>query len=116
MGFLAEEGLSPSGPGFAIYLDVQDNEAWKIRMGFPVIGPFQGRGDVFAAELPGGKVAGTTHVGPYHSLHETWSAFETHLQENDLKGAGVAWENYLIEDSTEPDPAKWVTELVWPIE
>jgi DNA gyrase inhibitor GyrI len=65
--------------------------------------------------LPGGRVASTWHVGSYHELPRTYARLEAWIDEQGYTRRGAAWEIYWTDPGIEPDPAKWRTQVLWPI-
>jgi AraC family transcriptional regulator len=45
-----------------------------------------------------------------------WNEFQQTMKAQGLKGTGDPWEVYVTDPGDEPDPSKWQTELVYPIE
>ncbi len=115
VAYMKRHGIEPTGPGFAVYHEVSPNEPWHTTVGFPVKDPGPGENGIHAWELPGGKVAVIVHEGPYEGLAERWSELGEWLRTHHLTPAAAPWESYLVEDSTEPEPARWRTEIVWPV-
>jgi hypothetical protein len=56
------------------------------------------------------------HVGPYERLGETHTRIQEYLDEHGLTQRAAAWEEYWTDPGMEPDPAKWRTKVVWPVE
>ena len=110
-------GAQPAGMPFSMYLDMTPDERgnWHVVSGIPVSRPFEGAGRVKLGELPGGKVAVATHVGPYDRLHETYEKLDEWVREHKMKPAGPMWEIYMTDPMAEPDPAKWRTDIYYPV-
>ncbi len=111
---IADEGWQMAGPLFAKYYgmptDIVDLEA-----GFAVSAPIQPTGDVQPGALPGGKVYEAVHIGPYDTLEQTYNAIMEQMTEDGVEPADVMWEAYLTDPESEPDPAKWQTQVYWPV-
>jgi effector-binding domain-containing protein len=75
-----------------------------------------GEGRIISGTLPGGPVATTVHLGPYDKLPDAHDALHIWLEEHHKHSAGPQWELYWTDPGLEPDPNKWKTELMWPIE
>ena len=84
--------------------------------GCPVASPVAGAGDVHPGELPGGEVAFTWHVGPYDTIGEAHGALTAWVLANSRKQRGPMWEVYWTDPGQEPDPTRWKTELIMPLE
>lgn len=114
MASLQSQGLAPVGPPFGKYYgtpgDVVDVEA-----GFPVPVTMTPAGKVTPGVLPGGRTVEATHVGPYDTMHQTYSEMERFIADAGLKPGDVMWESYLSDPGAEPDPRMWSTRICWPV-
>ena len=73
-------------------------------------------GDVNPSALPAGPAAIAVHAGPYETLGGTYDAMSTWLESSsDYVANGGPWELYLTDPSAEPDPSKWLTEVIFPL-
>ena len=114
---LSAEGIQPSAGALAIYhgwtQDTVDVEiAFVIQ---EIFHPRIGQSGVAPSKIPGGRVAFTTHVGPYEEIQNGYGAIRAYAQENSLKLADMMWECYLTDPAVEPDLRKHITELYWPL-
>jgi len=62
-----------------------------------------------------GKVVKVTHVGSYDGIEAAHNEIAKYLEFKKLEINGVVWEVYVTSPATEPDPAKWVTEIYYPV-
>lgn len=77
---LEEAGIALTGPAFALHhrwpVDTAD-----VEIGFPIAQPLTepirltDTIEIVGSELPGGRIATVTHVGPYSGLADAWGAF-----------------------------------------
>lgn len=107
------QGVEADGAPFVRYHtfgDVVDLEA-----GSRVSAPIQPDGQVKPSQLPGGPAAIAIHVGPYETLKATYDAVERWLATSAHHANGGPWELYITDPSTEPNPGKWVTEVIQPL-
>lgn len=111
---LAAEGIAPIGPPFGLYRGMPGLEV-DIAAGFPIEAPFRPYGKVLPDELPGGRAVVAIHEGPFDTMERTYALMQSWMAEHELFPDQLMWESYLTDPSTEPDPAKWRTEIVWPI-
>jgi effector-binding domain-containing protein len=112
--YLERIGVRPAGPPFARYFDYNDDEA-DFEAGFPVSEPVPGEGRIAAGELPGGRAAVTTYVGPYEGLQDVHEEIGEWVLANEHDPGGAVWEVYVTGPPDEPDAGSWRTELVWPL-
>ena len=108
-------GVEIVGPPFARYEMLNGPESgFSIEAGFPVSSAVDGSGVVEASALPDGRVAATWHIGPYDTMQPTYAAIVAWIEEQGAAPSGTPWEVYYSDPSTEPDPATWRTEVIWP--
>jgi effector-binding domain-containing protein len=111
---LERQGVSAASGPFARYHafgPVIDFEA-----GVMVDGPITSDGEVGPGELPAGPAAIAVHAGSYDTLGLTYDAMGRWLEASaDYQANGGPWEIYLTDPSAEPDPTKWLTEVIYPL-
>ena len=110
---IAKQGIEAAGAPFARYHSFGDTI--DLEAGLPVKSTIAVDGDVKPSQLPGGPAAIAVHAGPYESLKATYDAIEAWMKSTGRPPAGGPWEIYLTDPSTEPDPSKWLTEIIWPL-
>jgi effector-binding domain-containing protein len=108
-----EVGAQPSGAPFVAYhnMDMADLE---IEIGFPFNGKPDGKGEVLAGEIPGGRAAACLHVGPYDQVGAAYQALQQWMQANGCVPTGVAYEFYLNDPGSTP-PGELQTRVVFPL-
>jgi len=107
-----KQGLQPSGAPFARYHEF--GAMVDLEAGLPIDVPIQIDGQVRPSRLPGGPAAVALHAGPYEGLAATYDAIEVWMQRTGRTPNGGPWELYLTDPTTEPDPRRWLTQIVWP--
>ncbi|MGI9597500.1 MAG: helix-turn-helix domain-containing protein [Acidimicrobiales bacterium] len=116
-GYAMSAGLAMSGPPFVRYVDQSPAfitvEA-GVQLAETAAAPPTDTG-LSVGHLPAGSVAVTTHRGPYESLGDAHIALDRWMIENELAPTGPPWEIYTTDPGEVPDPADWLTEVVWPI-
>jgi effector-binding domain-containing protein len=112
--YIRQSGVSPTGPPFTRYHGFAEDRV-DIEGGMPVPSALPGEGRITAGTLPAGEVATTIHVGPYDKLPHAHDALHQWIEEHKKNSAGPQWEVYWTDPGREPDPAKWKTELMWPV-
>jgi effector-binding domain-containing protein len=115
MALLQAQGLHPVGAPFGKYYG-QPSDTVDVEAGFPVATAITPSGVVVAGTLPGGRAVSAVHVGPYDTMTSTYAKIEDYFAEHDLTPGPVMWECYLTDPAAEPDPARWQTEICWPID
>ncbi|MEX1329727.1 MAG: GyrI-like domain-containing protein [Desulfobacterales bacterium] len=112
--YMGTKTINPVGPPIALYFSAPGPE-WEIGVAVPVPAGTGGQGAIEATTLPGGKMVLTMHIGPYEKLNESWNALSDWIKKNKYNPAGPGREVYLHGPSQESDPAKFRTELLWPV-
>jgi hypothetical protein len=130
-GWLAEHDVTPAGPPFIRYRELDpDGDPLVLDVGAPVaLGPAPD-GPVRADVLPAGRYAVLLHIGPYTSS-STWDLrdAQAHLagwtEEQGLvhrRASDLGWtlpcaiESFRIGPIDEADFTKWETELAYLVE
>src|SRR5262245_20344403 len=110
--YLTKLGVDPIGPPFARFALLGCLVA--VEAGFPVPREIPGDGLVGPSMLPDGKAAVTTHRGGYEGVERAYQACRDWLDRHGFVPAGPHWEVYHTDPATEPDPARWRTDVVVP--
>lgn len=93
---ISETGMTVTGPRIAVYADeMRADRPWKCEVCVPVAKPFGEHPVLRSHELPGGRVATVTHVGPYSDLKTTYDAVFAWFLEHGHTYAGPPREIYL---------------------
>jgi effector-binding domain-containing protein len=87
--FARTAGLPKPGRHTALYLP-----ECVVEVGAEVSEPFTGNDRVVFSQLPGGRVATTTHFGPYQRLGEAHAAIRQWCEENGHQRSAICWEIY----------------------
>jgi hypothetical protein len=87
---LRAQSIAGAGRHVAVYLDC----AGHLEVGVELRVPYAGDGRLLASATPAGRVATTTHLGPYQDLAAAHYAIQKWLRETGHKFAGPCWELY----------------------
>jgi effector-binding domain-containing protein len=122
-GWLASQGIAPTGPPFIRYLVIDMAGKMQIELGVPVAAPVAANGRVQPGSLPEGNYLVLRHTGPYDGLIASNAALQQWAREHRIEfdtwdtAEGSAWrgraEHYLTNPAAEPDPAKWETDVAY---
>ncbi len=113
-GHIQQSGQLPAGMPFALYHSMDGNSV-DLECGIPVSSPIPGTDRVKAGELLAGTAATVTHMGPYDSLPQTWSALTDWISSQGLEPAGAPWEVYVTDPGEVADQSKWRTDIYFPV-
>lgn len=113
-GAVQRAGLEPAGPPILRTL-AMDADGMEVEVGWPVAGTFEVDGEVHGSTLPGGPAAVAEYLGPYEEIGPAYEAVQSWCAEHGREIAGPPWEVYLSDPQEEPDPAKWRTDVCFPL-
>ena len=113
-GYMETKKINPTGSPIALYYSEPGPE-WKIGVAVPVSGGTVGQADIESTTLSGGKMISVIHNGPYEKLKESWNALSDWMKKSKYYPAGPGREVYLVGPPQETDPARFQTELLWPV-
>jgi DNA-binding transcriptional MerR regulator len=108
-------GAKRAGPPFTICPEPDDDGAVEVAVGWPTAERLPGREPVESRVLPGGTVAWAVYRGPYTELTGAYRALYEWIVEHGRETAGEPREVYYTDPDDVPDPADYVTGIVWPI-
>lgn len=111
---LTEAGTQVAGAPYARYRGMPTDTV-DVEIGFPVVSPFAGHGDVVGGALPGGRVVEALHVGDYGDLRSTYEEVERWMGEHGVRPSEEMWEVYESGPESDADPETWRTRIVWPV-
>jgi effector-binding domain-containing protein len=111
--YLNEIGEKPMEAAFAAYYNM-DMEDLDIEMGFPVIKPLAGKGEIKASEIPAGKQVSYLYKGPYNGMEPVYNAMMQWINENGHTPTGVAYEFYYNSPEEVPE-SELLTKVVFPL-
>ena len=113
---IGEQAIAAIGPPFAFY-SPEPADVVELEAGVAIAGAVQASGSVVPSELPGGRAAVAIHVGPYEELERTYRELMAAITEQGLVMRPIGmWEEYLTDPDSEPDPSRWRTRVVIPVE
>ncbi len=114
--YLGKEAANLTGAPFALYhVWDMENGITKVSVALPVNSELEGNDRVVKGMTHEGTVLKAVHMGDYAGTGEVHMAIETHVNSSDLQIVGSPWEVYLTDPGSEPDTAKWVTEIYYPV-
>lgn len=113
VSYLGELGATIVGPAFMAYYNM-DMERLDVEIGFPVVHPVKGRGELKAGSIPGGRRAVGYYKGPYTGMADVYAGLEKWMREKDLTPVGVAYE-YYFNSPEEVSESELLTRVEFPV-
>ena len=111
---MQREGAPEMGVPTAVYHSM-DSERADMSAGLEVGVGYSPEPPLAVLELPAGEAAKVDYYGPYEALSTAYEAIMAWSAENGRELAAEPRERYLTDPGAEPDPAKWLTEVIWPL-
>lgn len=114
---LAAQGISPGGPGGAIYAnDLFTHGRGEATVFVPCDQTVRATGRVGAIVVPEIDLALTVHSGPHDGeIDRAYGSLATYVSDHALAVDGPIREFYVIGPRETDDEAQWRTEIGWPI-
>lgn len=120
MGEMEKQKLTQAGPVLAIYDKVEYNSDGSMnfwfRAGIPVDKAGKNSGRVMYWENAAGNAVKCNYYGDYANTGECHEAIDKYITDNAKTVTGPVWEVYVTDPGMEPDTAKWLTEIYYPVQ
>jgi len=102
MRYLEELGEQPADVPYTAYynLDMQDLD---VEIGFPVMKPLPGKGEIKSGEIPRGKYVSCMYKGAYSQMERPYNEMFKWIEENGYEQKGVYYEYYYNSPQEVPD-------------
>lgn len=114
--YLGADAANQIGAPMALYhVWDTENEITKLSIGIPVNSELAGNERVVKGMTHEGMVLKGIHLGNYAETGELHMSIDKHAQENGLEIIGSPWEVFVTDPGMEPDTAKWITEVYYPV-
>ncbi len=122
--WLTARDVAPVGPPLYRYHRIGNlTDRFDVEVGFPVAAPVAGDDRVTAGALPAGRYLVLDHhghpdsiAGSHQALVEWADAHDVELTGSpDRLHWGLMYESYASDPEVEPEPERWVTELVYQV-
>ncbi|MFM9948226.1 MAG: SRPBCC family protein [Saprospiraceae bacterium] len=113
---VTKKGITPDGMPCGLFYS-WDEESKKTDMAFAI--PVKPKLEVpgyKTIDLPAGTVLVVDYYGPYEGTAAAHMALDAYIKANGLKAGAPAVEQYVTDPATEPDPKKWLTKVMYPLE
>jgi effector-binding domain-containing protein len=121
--WMDKNNIVPSGPPFFKYFSMDKNGHLLVDVGFPVASPIRGEGKIIPDTFPAGKYATIIYTGDYRHLKDAHMALEEWIKKKGLDDSlsgteqKAVWrgrtEFYIVDESTDPNPDNWQTEITF---
>jgi effector-binding domain-containing protein len=118
--WLEKQGVAPAGAPFIRYHVINMESKLDIEMGVPVASALSGDDRISPGVLPAGRYAVLIYTGVRNGIKANAALLEWGAEKGLVwdrweaengDGFGARLETFLTDPDTEPDPAKWETEV-----
>lgn len=121
MAWLKAHGAAPAGAPFFNYTRMGPGDDMEMEVGWPTASVLKADGKVTTGTLPAGRYATVRYTGPYDGLYNAHSQLHEWLGKQGMAprdwgssaGRSTLLEIYETDPGEEPDPQKWVTDIVF---
>lgn len=113
-GVLGKAKAQPAGKPFALYPSYSE-ESMEMVTAIPVDANVKLPAKYKVTQTEGGRALKTIHKGSFETMEATHEEISRYVEFKKLEITGAPWEVYVVDGSTEKDPAKWVTEIYYPV-
>ncbi|MDI3539727.1 MAG: hypothetical protein PWQ52_850 [Methanolobus sp.] len=114
MQHLEKIGEQPAGVPFVAYHNM-DMDDLDLEIGFPVMKPLEGSGEIIRSEIPAGKYVSMMYKGPYAGMEKPYSEMAEWIEEHGHKPKGIAYEYYYNSPMEVPE-SELLTRIVIAVE
>lgn len=114
MTFATRNNLRMAGFPYAIYHQFEGTRV-DMECGLPVDRAINSEGKFLCGTFPETRCAGVEYYGDYNQLERAHTAIQQWIKTHGFQLAGPPVEVYATDPQSEPDPAKWLTRVYYPI-
>ncbi len=121
--WLGGKGIAPVGAPFMRYNILEMELGLELEVGVPIAATVPGDGRIEAGVLPAGRYGSLIYTGDYDGLVEANESLQRWARDNGLDWAmletdrgdrfACRLEVYMTDPTSEPDPARWQTEITY---
>jgi effector-binding domain-containing protein len=112
---LSHQNLQPTGAPMTIYHAYGPKEV-EVEAAIPVQTAGNNAGPVVFWNMPSTKALVVKYYGDYNNVESVYAATYTYLKGKGQSSSGAPMEIYITDPGIEKDTAKWLTEIVFPLD
>lgn len=112
---LTEQGVTDMGHVIAVYHTMDANQM-ELSAGIEIGDGVEPAEPLELCELPACDAIKADHYGPYDELYQTHESIWPMVEELGRAPISGPIERYITDPEAEPDPSKWHTEILLPLQ
>lgn len=112
---LQQQKLQPEGSPMTIYHKYGEKEV-EVEAAIPVVDLGANAGDVVFHETAATKALVLKYYGDYKNISGVYDAAYNYFETKGISSKGAPMEVYITDPGMEKDTAKWLTEIVFPLD
>ena len=106
--------ISPTGPPLAFYHNYTP-ASFDLEVAIQVAKIIPNNGEIHFSTLAPAHVAKVEYFGAYDAIAPVYDALQKYIAGKGLSVSGSPWEEYITDPFSEPDTAKWQTNVYFPV-
>jgi len=114
MKYVGEKEYAIMGAPLAVYHNWNPKGYIRISAAIPLYGKVKEHNNIKKLNVEAGKAIYAKHFGGYNTT-ATHNAIDEFVKNHHLQLKNFIWEEYITDPSTEPDSAKWQTDIYYPL-
>jgi len=115
MNYIKANALTITGAPYSLYEKWNPPTEVSFVAAVPVNKKVTGNANIKMTETPSGKMLKVVYFGAYDKTGYIYKAYDKYAASNKLETRGGPWEEYITDPTTEPDTAKWQTNIYFQI-
>jgi effector-binding domain-containing protein len=91
-------------------------DTYEMECAIPVVeGALGDKKRIMLKSTAAGMAVKAVHMGDYHQLDKTHAEVDRYVADHSLIARGAPYEVYVTDPGLEPDTAKWITHVYYPV-
>lgn len=111
---MEKQGIKQSGPAYTLF-QKWTKDTVIMEPGIMVNKAGKNDGAIMASEMKSVKAFKIDYYGEYSRMESAYNFITNWAEQNKTTIIGAPWEEYIADPKSEPDTAKWLTRIYFPI-
>ena len=115
VSYMTRKKIEQGGYPIAV-VNSYDDSGMDMVCGIPVVDGTESDSEEISVNASyAGTVVKAVHMGDYAASEVTHEQIDQYIKYNGYESVGAPWEEYVTDPGLEPDTAKWVTNIYYPV-